>query len=105
MRIQPINIMCKPNKPCFAGQKRGNADRTVTVTDLYEMEDRINQRLDKQDEAIAKGLWYTADALTFHYNDDDSSQTLKRMKLHSNVCDSLVRLNPMEDINDIRFGQ
>lgn len=42
MKIQPINIMCKPNKPCFTENKRRqNIDRTATVADLYEMEDRI----------------------------------------------------------------
>lgn len=102
MRIQPINIMCKPNKPCFTGQRRENTDRTVTVTDLYEMEDRINQRLDKQDEAMAKAFWYISDCLT---SDSSNKDTVKRVNLHANVCDSLVKLNSMKDIDEIRFGQ
>lgn len=105
MKIQPINMMCKPKTNFTRNERRPNVDRTITVTDLYEMEDRLNQRLDKQDEAIAKGLWYIADGINIDYNDENSSQALKRMKLHSNVCDSLVRLNPMEDINEIRFEQ
>lgn len=105
MKIQSINIMCKPKPNFTQSERRPNIDRAATVADLYDMEDRINARIDKQDEAIAKGLWYITDSVTFNYSDDDSSQTLKRMKIHSNVCDSLVRLNPMEDINDIRFEQ
>ena len=43
MKIQPVNMLCKPSKPCFTSrERRENTDRAVTVTDLYEMEDRIN---------------------------------------------------------------
>ena len=57
MKIQSIQIMCKPNKPCFSrSERRQNIDRAATVADLYEMEDRINAKnaaiIKKQNEIL-----------------------------------------------------
>lgn len=41
MRIQPITI-CKPKPNFTKNDRRTNTDRTATVQDLYELEERIN---------------------------------------------------------------
>ena len=40
MRIQPITI-CKPKPNFTKNDRRTNTDRTATVQDLYELEERI----------------------------------------------------------------
>lgn len=61
MKIESINMMCKPNKPSFMQTpKRKSTDRMATVQDLYEMEERIinsNEKLiRKQNEMIGQTL-------------------------------------------------
>lgn len=41
MRIRPITI-CKPKPNFTKNDRRTNTDRTATVQDLYELEERIN---------------------------------------------------------------
>ena len=106
MNIQPITMLNCAKTNFTADNKRlKNVDRAVTVRDLYDMEDRINERLDKQDEAIAKGLWYIVDSVTFDYDKHTGKQALKRQKLEAEVCNTLVKLHNLEDLNHILFEQ
>ena len=51
MKIQSITI-CKP-KPSFTKDDRHKyTDRAVTVEDLYDMEDRINAKINRQNKKI-----------------------------------------------------
>ena len=50
MRIQPITIISKQN--FTKNDRRTNTDRVITMQDLYEMEDRINAKIEKQNKHI-----------------------------------------------------
>ena len=47
MHIQPII-----QNFCFKAKRKDCTDRAVTLQDLYEMEDRINSKIDKQTKRI-----------------------------------------------------
>ncbi len=51
MNIQPVSQSLNFGTSICTKQRRDNQDRQVTVADMYEMEDRINQ---KNEELIRK---------------------------------------------------
>jgi len=68
MKIQPITTFCKP-KPSFTHSKRyENTDRTPTLQDLYEMEDRLNNKINKQNETLGKALGSITDLIYYSPN-------------------------------------
>lgn len=69
MKIQPINLLSKPNRPCFSQQKRRtNVDRAVTVADLYEFEDRIDAK-NKAFLKLQKNLLEDMEQRMNHFNE------------------------------------
>ena len=68
MKIQPITNFCKP-RPNFKGDnKRKNPDRAVTMQDLYDMEDRLNNKINKKNEVLGKALGLITDLIYYSPN-------------------------------------